>query len=67
MLPSLFTVIRESNEDIRSVWAAAGAIASRARKQAAKKFFMGVRLTIALLPAGKEEQNNIPLSAQERI
>ena len=60
MLPSAFTVTRESNERIRSVCAAAGAIASKARKHAVRKFFMEVSLTIALLLAGKEEQSCIP-------
>jgi hypothetical protein len=57
MLPSVFTVTWESNERIRSVSAAAGAIASKARKQAVRKFFMEVSLTIALLLADKEGQN----------
>src|SRR5689334_6241566 len=40
MLPSEFTVMRESNERIPSVWAPAGAASSKARTHAIKKFFM---------------------------
>jgi hypothetical protein len=40
MLPSVFTVMRESNERIPSVCAAEGTAATKARKQAIKKFFM---------------------------
>src|SRR5437660_10173297 len=57
MLPSVFTVIRESNEHIPSVCAAAGTAASRAR-QAIRNFFMEVSdLTIALLRDGWKRKN----------
>ena len=42
--------------------------ASKARKRAVKEFSMGVRLTITLLPAGKEEQNSVsPFLSPGRI
>src|ERR1041385_4967471 len=59
MLPLLFTVMRESNELIRSVsfWAAADTANSKARKQPAKKFFMEVRLNYSLAAGWLEEQS----------
>src|ERR1041385_6445781 len=66
MLPSVLTVIRESNELIRSVsvsvsvWAAAGTANSKAKK-AAKKFFMEVRLNYSLAAGRLEEQSCIPV------
>ena len=56
MLPSVFTVIRESNEEIRSVWAAAVAHSSKARRQAITRFFMEVRLTISSLLTGRKNK-----------
>jgi ABC-type phosphate transport system permease subunit len=57
MLPSVFTVMRESNERIPSVWATAGTAISKTRKQAVKKFFMGVRFDYSLAAGRQEEES----------
>jgi hypothetical protein len=60
MLPSVFKLMRESNERIRSVWAAAGTATNKVRKQAVKKFFMGL---VDYNPSGAwQEEESCPES-----